>query len=228
MKAGAGAPPPVLCIDGPSGAGKGTIAKALAERLGWHYLDSGALYRLLGFAARERGIDLGDEAALAALAGGLDVRFDGDHVLLDGEEIGDRLRTEEAGDRASRVAALPAVREALLGWQRRQAKLPGLVADGRDMGTTVFPGAPCKVFLTASAGERANRRYKQLREKGFDVTLARLCQEIRERDERDTGRSASPLRPADDAVVIDTTDLDIEEVTARVLELLYGCLRDRA
>ncbi|MEA3290906.1 MAG: (d)CMP kinase [Pseudomonadota bacterium] len=210
---------PVLCLDGPSGAGKGTVAQVVAERLGWHYLDSGALYRLLGFAASEQGIALDDEAALAALAERFDVRFEDGHMLLDGRQIGDRIRTEEAGNNASRVAAMPVVRQALLEWQRRQAKPPGLVADGRDMGATVFPDSKCKVFLTASAEERAQRRYKQLREKGFSVTLARLFQEIRERDERDANRSASPLRPADDAVVLDTTELNIEQVAARVLEL---------
>lgn len=211
---------PVLCLDGPSGAGKGTVAQAVAERLGWHYLDSGALYRLLAFAASEQGIALDDEEALAALAERFDVRFEDGRMLLDGREIGNRIRTEEAGNNASRVAAMPAVRQALLAWQRRQARPPGLVADGRDMGATVFPASPCKVFLTASAEERAQRRYKQLREKGFSVTLARLFQEIRERDERDANRSASPLRPADGAVVIDTTELNIEQVAARVLEVV--------
>jgi len=219
-------PIPVITVDGPGGAGKGTIAQALAHRLGWHFLDSGALYRLVALAADWHGIDPDDESALVPLAGHLDVRFvapeEGEEearVYLEGEEVTSAIRTEAVGAGASRVAALPAVREALLGRQRDFRQHPGLVADGRDMGTTIFPEAPLKLFLTASAEERARRRYNQLSDKGLDVTLAGLAEEIRERDRRDSERSASPLRPAEDAVVVDTTDRDIPAVLARVDDL---------
>ncbi|HEB94956.1 MAG TPA: (d)CMP kinase [Sedimenticola thiotaurini] len=209
---------PVITIDGPSGSGKGTIARLLARRLGWRILDSGALYRLLGLAAQRRGIPLDDEARLAQLARTMEVAFDDERVLLDGDDVSLEIRTEEAGNRASRVAALPAVRQALLQWQRDYARAPGLVADGRDMGTVVFPDAPLKIFLTASAAERAKRRYNQLKEKGLDANLRDLIKEISERDERDRNRSVAPLRPAPDALELDSTGLSIEQVMDRVLD----------
>ncbi|MEJ2516102.1 MAG: (d)CMP kinase [Gammaproteobacteria bacterium] len=210
---------PVLAIDGPSGSGKGTVARQAARRLGWHLLDSGALYRLVALAAGRAGVPLDDEAGLARLASGLPVRFGPgeEEVWLGDEEVSGEIRTESCGDRASRVAALPAVRHALVGLQRGFARPPGLVADGRDMGTVIFPEAQVKVFLTASAEERARRRYKQLKEKGFDVNLADLFREVTARDRRDADRTVSPLRPADDAVVIDSTDLSAEQVVDRVL-----------
>ena len=209
---------PVIAIDGPSGSGKGTISQLLAARLGWHFLDSGALYRALGLAALARGIALDAEAELAALAGQLELRFENERILLDRRDVSDEIRTETSGNAASKVAALPAVRAALLDWQRAQARSPGLVADGRDMGSVVFPQASLKLFLTASADERAERRYKQLKEKGFDVSLSSLIEEIEERDRRDRSRSAAPLRPAADAVELDSTGLSIEEVFDQVLE----------
>ena len=215
--------PPVLAIDGPSGSGKGTIARQAARALGWHLLDSGALYRLVGLAADRQGIDLADETKVAALAGGLDIEFGvgpggAERVLLDDVDVSRDLRTEESGKLASAVATLPAVREALLGLQRGFRRAPGLVADGRDMGTHVFPDAAVKVFLTASVEERANRRYKQLKDKGIDVSLAALSRDIAARDRRDTERSAAPLRPADDARVLDSSHLTIDEVTHIVLD----------
>jgi cytidylate kinase len=216
---------PVCTIDGPSGSGKGTISALVARELGWHLLDSGALYRLVALAAQRHGVDLDDEAALAELARHLDVRFEFSPerpepvILLEGEPVGDAIRSETAGNDASRVAALPAVREALLQRQRDFRQPPGLVADGRDMGTVVFPDAGLKIFLTASVEERAQRRYKQLIEKGISANLPGLLTEIAERDARDTQRSVSPLRPAADAVVLDTSDLSIEDVRDKVLEL---------
>ncbi len=215
----------VVTIDGPGGAGKGTISLAVAHRLGWSYLDSGALYRVLGLSATRKGISFEDESALATEAAVLGVSFGADdpnlgvRVYLDGEEVTREIRTEEAGKAASRVAALPAVRAALLQRQRDFQQLPGVVADGRDMGTTVFPDAPLKIFLTASAEERARRRYKQLIEKGDDANIRALQREIEERDRRDSERSASPLRPAENAVQVDTTEMTIEQVVASVLEL---------
>jgi cytidylate kinase len=215
---------PVITIDGPSGSGKGTISRMLARELGFHFLDSGALYRLLAFAAERRGIALDDESALAALSEKLDIRFpadgEGDRVLLDGEDVSDAIRTEAAGSGASRVAALPAVREALLDRQRRFRLAPGLVADGRDMGTVVFPDAEAKIFLTASAGERARRRYKQLKEKGISVVFEDILADIQMRDERDAGRSVAPLRPAQDADLVDTSELDIPATIERLRDLL--------
>lgn len=211
----------VITIDGPSGSGKGTIAGLLARQLGWRLLDSGALYRLLAFAARNHGIELDNEAALKALAAHLDVQFfaeaNGQRIVLEGEEVTDLIRTEQVGDGASQVAALPCVREALLQRQRDFLEEQGLVADGRDMGTVVFPQAPLKVFLTAGAEERARRRFLQLKGKGEDVILASLLDEIRARDERDIQRSASPLKPAEDAIVLDSTELSIEQVLERIL-----------
>jgi cytidylate kinase len=218
----------IVTIDGPSGSGKGTIARLLAERLGWHCLDSGALYRLVGVAADRAGVSFDDYAALAAVARDLPARFEGDRVLLGGEDVTDGIRTEQAGALASRVAAVPAVREALLGWQRDQARAPGLVADGRDMGTVVFPDAPVKVFLTASPEERARRRHNQLLEKGFTANLASLVAEIRERDERDRNRAVAPLKAPAAALEIESTALSIEEVLDQVLERVRGAFPDLA
>lgn len=216
---------PVLTIDGPSGSGKGTIAALVAQELGWHLLDSGALYRLVALGARRHGIDLADEAALAEYAAGLDVSFEIQpgtseaRIWLEGEVVGDAIRSETTGNAASKVAALPAVRQALLQRQRDFRRPPGLVADGRDMGTVVFPDAGLKIFLTASVEERARRRYKQLIQKGISANLPDLLTEIAERDARDTQRTVSPLKPADDAVVLDTTGLSIEEARNRVIQL---------
>ncbi|MBI5783704.1 MAG: (d)CMP kinase [Gammaproteobacteria bacterium] len=217
---------PVLAIDGPGGSGKGTVGQILAQRLGWHFLDSGALYRALGVVAMQAGVSFDDRPALARLATSMDIHFvprtDGSPaaVLLHGEEIGDQLRTEESGKLASIVAAIPEVRRALLQKQHSFRQPPGLVADGRDMGSTVFPDAILKVYLTASPEVRAERRYKQLIEKGFDVNLPRLLDEIRERDARDAGRAVSPLKPAEDARILDTSQLDISGVVERVHGLL--------
>lgn len=219
---------PVVTIDGPSGTGKGTIADLVAQRLGWNCLDSGALYRVLGLAAQRRGLDLGEPEALSRLASALEVGFRDGRVLLDGEDVSDAIRSEAAGDAASRVAAHGAVRESLLAWQREAAGLPGLVADGRDMGTVVFPDASLKIFLTASAEERAKRRYKQLKDKGLDVSLPQLVTEIRERDERDSNRSVAPLKAPDGALKVDTTSMSIEEVLDRVLEAVRRVFPDSA
>jgi cytidylate kinase len=217
---------PVVTIDGPSGSGKGTVSRAAAKRLGWRLLDSGALYRLVALAGRAGGIDLTDGGRLSALAEGLDIRFGstaaGEEIVwLGGRAVTGDIRTETAGNDASRVAALPGVRAALLERQRRFAVAPGLVADGRDMGTVVFPDAPVKIFLTASADERAARRHKQLKEKGVAATLAALSKEIAERDERDINRSASPLVASEDAVLLDTTGLSVDTVVKRVLEIVH-------
>ncbi|MBS0455822.1 MAG: (d)CMP kinase [Proteobacteria bacterium] len=221
---------PVLTIDGPSGSGKGTISRIVASRLGWHYLDSGALYRVVGYAAGRDGADVSDATAMAALAARTAVRFvtAGDaepRVLVDGVDATDAIRTESAGAAASVVAAMPAVRQALLDKQCAFRQRPGLVADGRDMGTVVFPDAGCKVFLTASADQRAQRRHKQLKEKGLSVNIDDLLREILARDARDAERAVSPLKPADDAVLIDTTDVPVERVVARVLALLPDHIR---
>jgi CMP/dCMP kinase len=186
-------PVPVLAVDGPGGAGKGTLCRRAADRLGWHLLDSGALYRLVALAAADAGTELHDEHGLAALARDLPARFAGERVFLGDRDVTDAIRSENCGNRASRVAALPGVRTALVGLQRSFRRPPGLVADGRDMGTVIFPDAELKVFLTASAEERAMRRYKQLKEKGFDVNLARLSAEVAHRDRRDAERAVAPL-----------------------------------
>ena len=209
---------PIITIDGPSGTGKGTIMALLAERLGWHALDSGALYRVLGLAAERAGVDLNDGDRLAEVAERLPVAFVSTRVLLNGEDVGDAIRSETAGMAASRVAAHPAVRAALLDWQRRMAQPPGLVADGRDMGTVVFPQAPLKIFLDASPEVRAERRYKQLKQKGLDANLPQLIADIRERDTRDRTRKVAPLRAAADAIEVDSTRLSIDEVLDRILE----------
>jgi CMP/dCMP kinase len=209
---------PVIAIDGPSGSGKGTIAALLAGRLGWHLLDSGALYRIVALVALDRGIDLADAAALASAARGLALRFAPGRVWVDGAERTDDIRAEAVSEASSRVAALQPVRDAVLAVQRAQRRPPGLVADGRDMGTVVFADAPLKVFLDASAEVRAGRRYNQLKNKGLSVSLAALLASIRERDERDRGRAIAPLRPAADATLIDSTDMSIDEVLEQVLE----------
>ena len=210
---------PVLAVDGPSGAGKGTVAKLLAEQLKFKILDSGALYRLTGLLVNRAGNGFDNESQAAELASSMKVEFTADGVILNGEDVSLAIRTESAGNDASKVAAMPAVRAALLDWQKAFAKMPGLIADGRDMGTTVFPQAPLKIFLTASAEERAQRRHKQLNEKGISSSIAALAAEIAERDERDRTRATSPLVPADDAIVIDSTSLSIDEVVQQILTL---------
>ncbi len=216
------APAPVVAIDGPSGAGKGTVSRRLAAILGWHLLDSGALYRLVALAGVRRGLAADDELAHASAARAMDAHFgvrdDGSEcVILDGVDVTQAIREEPVSRGASRVAAWPAVRAALLDRQRAFARPPGLVADGRDMGTVVFPAAPLKVYLTASADERARRRHKQLKEKGSAVSLAALSREIAERDERDSTRAVAPLKPAPDALLLDSTGRSVEEVVAAVL-----------
>jgi cytidylate kinase len=216
---------PVLTIDGPSGSGKGTISGHVAQRLGWHYLDSGALYRAVGIAAGWADIDLSDASALVRLTFDTLIDFSDDaegepRVIVNGLDATDALRTETAGAAASAIAAIPEVRSALKDRQRAFRRPPGLVADGRDMGTVIFPDAQWKVFLTASAEERAERRHKQLSEKGVSVTLPGLLREILARDARDANRAVAPLRPAEDAVRIDTTGLSIDDVVERVLALL--------
>ena len=208
---------PVIAIDGPSASGKGTVAARVAAALGWHYLDSGALYRLTALAAKRAGVAWDDEAAVAAVAAKLDVVFDGEAIRLAGEEVGEAIRSEEMGTGASKVAALPAVREALLFRQRLFRKAPGLVGDGRDMGSVVFPDAGTKVFLTATAEVRAERRYKQLIAKGIEATITPILQDLRERDERDSQRSVAPLRQTADAELLETSALTIDEAVARVL-----------
>ena len=220
---------PVLTIDGPSGSGKGTVSRAIARALNWTLLDSGALYRLVALAGRQAGISLNDGPSLAGLAHVFDIRFgateSGEEIVwLDGREVTRAIRTEEAGNDASKVAALGAVRAALLERQRRFARPPGLVADGRDMGTVVFPQAEVKIFLTASPAERAVRRHKQLKEKGVAATLAALSLEIAERDQRDMSRAISPLVASADAVLLDTTGMSVDAVIERVLAVARGRL----
>jgi cytidylate kinase len=225
-------PAPVLTIDGPSGSGKGTISRAVAQRLHWHYLDSGAIYRAVGQEAAWEGIDLSDPDAVAACAARTEIRFVNEgagepHVFVNGKDATRALHTESAGAVASAIAAYPSVRAALVDLQLRFRQKPGLVADGRDMGTVIFPDAEYKVFLTASAAERAKRRYKQLKDKGVSVNLDNLLHEITARDERDAGRAVAPLKPAADAVILDSTGMPITEVIERVLAVLPVSLRPR-
>jgi len=224
---------PVITIDGPSGAGKGTAARLVAEQLGWHLLDSGAIYRVLAVAIQHHHISVEEEEPLIPIAAHLDVQFeiseDGQSkVILEGEDVTHVIRTEEIGALASQVAAFPRVREALLRRQRAFKVAPGLVADGRDMGTVVFIDAPVKVFLTASAEERADRRFKQLKEKGVDVKIGRLLDDIRQRDERDQNRKVAPLVPAEGALVIDSTSLSIEVVVEKILAFANEKLTQQA
>ena len=208
---------PVIAIDGPSASGKGTVAQAVARKLGFHYLDSGALYRLVALSAMRSGFDLGDESTLSGVASRLDVVFEGAEIRLENENVADTIRMEACSNAASRIAAYPQVRNALLERQRAFRHLPGLVADGRDMGSVVFPDAILKIFLTASAQTRAQRRYKQLMEKGIDANISTLLHDIQERDARDSNRSAAPLHQGEGASLLDTTLLDIGQAVDSVL-----------
>jgi cytidylate kinase len=211
---------PVIAVDGPTASGKGTVAQRVAEELGFHYLDSGSLYRLTGFAASRDGVDLADVDAVASVAANLNIAFRDGQTLLDGLSVGDEIRTEVASQNASRVAALPAVREALLNLQREFRTAPGLVADGRDMGSVVFPDATLKVYLTASAEARAERRTKQLKEKGMSAIMDDVVKELRARDERDMNRPVAPLKHYPDAYLIDTTEISADEAVKKILGLV--------
>jgi cytidylate kinase len=220
---------PVITIDGPSGAGKGTVARTLADQLGWHLLDSGAIYRVLAVAIQHHQLDLDDEEPLVPVAAHLDVQFEitsqgESKVILEGENVTELIRTEAIGELASKVAAFPRVREALLRRQRAFSGGPGLIADGRDMGTVVFPQAKVKIFLTASAEERAQRRFNQLKEMGIDVNIGRLLEDIRQRDERDKNRKVAPLIPADGSLIIDSTSISVSEVVNEILMFANGKL----
>ncbi len=220
--------PPVICLDGPSGVGKGTICLAVAKKLGWHILDSGSLYRITALQVSrdfpDQPVDSLDTAKLAEIAKNLNVTYEENNgelaILLDGEDITQQIRNEQIGAKASQIAAIPEVREALLARQRAFLVAPGLVADGRDMGTVVFPQAVLKIYLTATPQERAQRRYKQLKEKGIDANLSALVEELRLRDDRDMNRKTAPLKPASDAIIIDTSSLNIEQVTNKVMQLV--------
>lgn len=214
---------PIMTLDGPAGAGKGTVSRGIAKRLGWHYLDSGAIYRSLAVAVQDAGVGLDSLDEIVEIARNMDLSFGSGEtpmVMLQGQNITDRIGTESCGHITSIIAAMGRVRQALLHKQRAFCRLPGLVADGRDMGTVVFPEAKFKVFLTASAEERARRRFKQLKEKGIDVSLISLAKEIEERDKRDTERSVAPLKMADDAVLVDSSEMSIDEVIAHCLALV--------
>ena len=220
---------PVITIDGPSGAGKGTVARTLADQLGWHLLDSGAIYRVLAVAIQHHQLALDDEEPLVPVAAHLDVQFEitsqgESKVILEGENVTELIRTEAIGELASKVAAFPRVREALLRRQRAFSGGPGLIADGRDMGTVVFPQAKVKIFLTASAEERAQRRFNQLKEMGIDVNIGRLLEDIRQRDERDQNRKVAPLIPADGSLIIDSTSISVSEVVNEILMFANGKL----
>jgi len=208
---------PVVTIDGPSGVGKGTLADAVAKTMGWHLLDSGALYRIVAVMAGQQQISAADQPALVALCADLDIRFSSDQVVVNGQDLTYAIRTEDAGVAASKVAALSEVRNSILALQHSFRRAPGLVADGRDMGTVVFPDAPLKIFLDAAAEARADRRYKQLKNKGLSVSLRGLLEQIQERDARDRGRAVAPLKPATDALLIDSTDMTIDAVIDRVM-----------
>ena len=208
---------PVVTIDGPGGAGKGTVASAIAKALGWHLLDSGALYRIIAVAGLADGIALDDAQALVEMSEGLDIVFDDGQVRVNGANLTDAIRTEEAGNSASQVAALPRVRDAIFALQQGFRRAPGLAADGRDMGTVVFTDAPVKIFLDASAEARAERRYNQLKNNGLGVNFRALLEQIQERDARDRERVVAPLKPADDALIIDSTEMTIDEVVATVM-----------
>jgi cytidylate kinase len=220
---------PVITIDGPSGSGKGTISQYLAGKLGWHHLDSGALYRLLAYAALQQALPLDDTAALVQLAARLSASYqlptsENPAIMLDGVDVGQALRTEKCAEAASKTAALPAVREVLLAWQRHYRQPPGLIADGRDMGTVVFPDATLKLFLTARPEVRAMRRYNQLKNKGIIVNLEELIREVEARDQRDSSRKASPLMPAGDAVIVDNSDQDEARTLQQVLQAVQGAM----
>ena len=208
---------PVVTIDGPGGSGKGTLSSSVAAKLGWHLLDSGALYRIVAVSAQSQAIDLADENTLVAMVADLQIAFIGDKVDVNGSDLSDIIRTEETGVAASQVAALPGVRDAILALQKSFQRAPGLVADGRDMGTVVFPHSKAKIFLDASAEARADRRYKQLKNKGLSVNLRDLLEQIQERDARDRGRAVAPLKPAADALIIDSTQMTIEEVLQMIM-----------
>ena len=210
-------PVPVIAIDGPSASGKGTVAQRVAGKLGFHYLDSGALYRLVALAATRSGVDLGDETALSEVTAHLDVVFEDSEIRLGKEDVSDAIRAEACSNAASRIAAYPQVRQALLARQRAFRRCPGLVADGRDMGSVVFPDAVAKIFLTASAETRAERRHKQLMEKGVDANIATLLEDIRERDRRDSNRAVAPLQVGAGTFLLDTTSLNIEQAVESVL-----------
>lgn len=214
-----GSAPPVIAIDGPSASGKGTIAAAVAQRLGFHYLDSGALYRIVGLIAGERGANLDNDSEISCISLNLNIKFNWGEVWVDGRDVSDLIRGEVAGAAASRVAALPGVRTALMTLQHSFRQPPGLVADGRDMGSVVFPDAGLKIYLTATPEERARRRYNQLMEKGLGASMAALLQDIRDRDHRDSNRAAAPLLKCADAMEIDTTGIPVEAVVAKVLQL---------
>ncbi len=215
---------PVITIDGPTASGKGTVAHCVAYRLGFHYLDSGALYRLTSLSALRKGVDLSDEHALSKLAGALPCTFEGERVFLGHDDVSVAIRAEEVGNAASKIAGLTAVRQALYGLQLHFRKAPGLVADGRDMGTVIFPHATLKVFLTASVEARAQRRYKQLIDKGFSANMTDLLKDLNERDERDANRTVAPLRPAEGAVILDTSTMAADEAVGRVLEM-YAAIK---